>query len=259
MTDPEGNVTAAPVPEFRVVLRGYDRGEVDAHLQALSQRLKAVQRQLAAVRRDGETTGGPQEPGQMAVALFRKLEEEAAQLRRQAERDADRVRSEGQAHARRVQTQAEEQALSLVDEARDEAAKLRQEHAELAQERERVRHQAQDEAQALLRRAAERGHEQAENIVAAAEDEARAVLEDARARARELGRQAEDVSARLSRAAAAVSDLCTVLELDRGTAVPDAAGAEDGDEDTQVIEPPPDPVAVPAAETPAGSGGAVRR
>ncbi len=255
----EENV-APPSPEFRVVLRGYDRDEVDAHLQVLSQRLEAAQRQLATRRRDGETSGGgAPEPGQLAVALFRRLEEEAAQLRRQAERDADRVRTEGEAHARRVQTQAEEQALGLVDEARAEAARVRQEHADLAQERERVRRQAHDEAQALLRRAAERAHEQAEAIVAAAEDEAPAVLEQATVRARELGRQAEDVSARLRRAAAAVSDLSTVLDLDRRTATP--GQPVDEDEVTQVIELPPDPAAVRAPAAPVGSGGAgaVRR
>lgn len=242
MTDPLEETV--PAPDFRVVLRGYDRAEVDAHLQVLSQRLEAAQRQLAAARRD-EGSGSGQEPGQMAVALFRRLEEEAAQLRRQAERDADRVRAEGEAHARRVQTQAEEQALGLVDEARAEAARLRAEHADLAQERERVRRAAHDEAQALLRRAAERAHEQAEAIVAAAEDEARAELEQARTRARELSRQAEDVSSRLQRAAAAVTELSGVLDLDldrRTAARPQDGHEDDGrDEVTQVIQLPPDP------------------
>lgn len=223
-------MTPSPSPDFAVALRGYDRQQVDAHLADLQSQLDAAQERLSAARRENaelarrQSTSAPS----LAGALFRRLEQEAGDLRQQAAQDAERIRAEAVARARAVQTAAEEQALGLVDEARAEAARLRAETVDLTGEREQALRRARVEAEALLRRSADHAHERAEAVVQAAEEEAAALLEQARARARELEEESRSVQERLATTNAAVSRLVRTLE--------DALAQRPEDAPTEVLQ-----------------------
>ncbi len=239
-------MTTSPPPGFPVVLRGYDRAQVDAHLARLQQQLEAAQERAAEARRQlsDRPSSRVDQPAPLGSALFRRLEEEAHELRRQAALDADRIRAEAVAQAREIQAQAEERAQASADHARAELAALRGEHEALVAERDRlagerdhVRARAAAEAQDLLRRAAERAQQHADAVVEAAETEARAVLQQAAEQSRQTADEARVVEQRLSSTNGAVARLVTALEHALGATpatAPPAAGAASGAPSTSV-------------------------
>lgn len=169
-------------PEFVMVLRGYDRAQVDAA--------------LASVRDERDA----------AVARVEALERRLAEVT---------------AHARPVEDAAqpaEEEPSAAVAEVQ----RLQQQNAELAAELDAERRRGSEEAEALLARVAARAQEHADAVVAAAEAEARALLEQSRERAREVEAWADGVQERASLARVAavelVGDLQAVLAADGASA-----------------------------------------
>ena len=144
-------------PQFDLVLRGYDRSEVDQYVQGLIEENAALRRDLEAgpaAQRNGASAGARPQPsptsrnydvdtpaedsfGFRAEKLLRLAEQEAADMRTVATRDAKAV----QTAARR---RAEEQLRAAEAQAEDIRARTNQEAA-------RVQKQASQEAARLGR------------------------------------------------------------------------------------------------------------
>ncbi len=217
----------SPRPGFAVVLRGYDRSQVNTHLAHLQEQLDAAQERAAVARSEvvEPLARRSEQPTSLVASAFRRLEQEVSELWQQAERDAQRIRSEALAQARLVQTRAEEQALSLVGEARAEATRIRRALADLLGERESVRRQATTEAQALLRRAADHAQQRADATVSAADAEAQELLERARRDCRQTQDEVRAVQERVCHAKGALGRLLVDLEFALG---PEEAGPTGG-------------------------------
>jgi DivIVA domain-containing protein len=150
-------------PHFDMVLRGYDRIEVDEYIEKLLQENAALRRELesapraeAPVARDEQPTVqavapvAPQPGGQYdidtpaedsfgfrAEKLLRLAEREAAEMRTRATRDAEAVEATAR---RRVEEQlraAEREADQIRDQASQQATRLKK---QAAQEAARVSH-----------------------------------------------------------------------------------------------------------------------
>jgi len=168
MTNDAGN-TVLPLdsdgvqPGFDIVLRGYDRGQVDRQVSWLEEQLGAADRDLQAV-----------------TETLRRTEQDATAARRQAEKAAAelaRGKPTFEALGERVTailSLAEEEADVLRQGGREEAEETRQ---ELLAEHAAARDAAQQE-----RRTAQ---QQSEAILAQAQQEAQRVIGDARRHAAE--------------------------------------------------------------------------
>src|SRR5664279_4042353 len=168
MTNDAGN-TVLPLdsdgvqPGFDIVLRGYDRGQVDRQVSWLEEQLGAADRDLQAV-----------------TETLRRTEQDATAARRQAEKAAAelaRGKPTFEALGERVTailSLAEEEADVLRQGGREEAEETRQ---ELLAEHAAARDAAQQE-----RRTAQ---QQSEAILAQAQQEAQRVISDARRHAAE--------------------------------------------------------------------------
>lgn len=144
---------------FDVVLRGYERDQVDEYVNLLESQLQQAR---AAASRERPNYA---ELGQRVVRILELAEEEASSMRAAAQAAADAIR---------------EDALTATDRARAEAEQIR---AAAAAEAENVTAQAAGEATQLVQRA----RTQAESIVA-----------DARADLTRLTEQRQAITAQLT-------------------------------------------------------------
>jgi hypothetical protein len=191
---------------FAVVLRGYDRGEVDAYVRsrdAQERRLRSALG-LAEQRRDeavahAEATqvendrlreaGQPSRPdessfGPRAERLLRLAESEAADIRAQAARDAaelgERIQQAAEAQRHAVEQSFVARAAELEDAAARRAAALQEREDELLLQLAAIRAEA-DRVNTAALRDADRLRREAE----AAAEAARARLEDDLRRSRQ--------------------------------------------------------------------------
>ena len=182
----------AAVPEFAIVLRGYDRIQVDSYLEQLRawiererirfettkqhyatayREVNRLRDRVAELERVVEDRATPsfETLGVEVAQMFRKAGETAEELRRQGRKEADAVLAEAQANAAALVRTAEERA------------------AEITREAERDR----DEAESLLARLRTEADAVGDEIRAQAEAEAATVLADAHDRSAVLVSDAE--------------------------------------------------------------------
>jgi cell division septum initiation protein DivIVA len=167
---PMGNDETAIIPQlgedhFDVVMRGYDRRQVDERVsmlrsraQELERRLEAAQNEAAEAWREVDSfraaaTSAPptaQQLGDRITGLLRLADEEAAARRSAAKTDADRLSKEAEERSRQVMTEAEERARRLLAEADEKSRRsdiearrridsLERHHSDLVQRMTRMR------------------------------------------------------------------------------------------------------------------------
>jgi hypothetical protein len=169
---------------FDIVLRGYERKQVDEHLartaaerQAAAQRIGALERRVEELHfelQNAQKQGGEAEPsyaglGARVEKILRLAEEEAKDLQAEAQAKAEKERKAAEVNAAQVRAQAEEDGRARREQTRQEAAKLLE---EARKEAAQVRAEAANEA-------------------AAKRDEAEGILEAARAKAAQAAAEFE--------------------------------------------------------------------
>lgn len=141
---------------FDLVLRGYDRHQVDAHLArtaalvtdlqealaAAGARESALAAELAAVRAELER-GRPtfDALGERVAQMLTLAETEAAQLRREAEHDAAALRSAAEREAADIRSDARREADELGASSRRDVSTLSQRRQQLLSDIEAIRDQ----------------------------------------------------------------------------------------------------------------------
>ena len=136
----------APSDSFDVVLRGYERHQVDDHLahqaatevqlraelDALTAREAAVQQELVAVRKELER-GRPtfDALGERVTQMLGLAESEAEQMRADAARDAAELRERAAKEAADVRSDARREAEELGAAARRELGALKEERVDV--------------------------------------------------------------------------------------------------------------------------------
>jgi cell division septum initiation protein DivIVA len=199
MTVSERNIMPQPsaggdLPEFQVVLRGYDRQQVEKFIGELTSRVTAerlradhMERTLAQAQAEVATARNQPPPS------FEHLGSEAARVLEQAGSTANLLVEEARGRGRRIIEDAETQAADLIAEAERRAGELdataRQTLEESADERERVLVEAREEAQRL--------HERVESEASTAVEQARSAAESIRERATAEQSDLEAATARL--------------------------------------------------------------
>jgi hypothetical protein len=157
-------------PQFDLVLRGYDRVEVDQYVRGLLEENAALRRDLAASRaaqRNGATAPGPQTSptsrhydvdtpaedsfGFRAEKLLRLAEQEARDMRTCATRDAQAVEAAARRRAEEQLRAAEAQAKDIRARVSEEAANRQKQVSQEAARLDRVYRSTKGE----LRRLAE--------------------------------------------------------------------------------------------------------
>lgn len=183
MTDARTTTTTAD-EAFDIVLRGYERKQVDDHLSRINservagaQRINALERRVEELHfelQNAQKQGAEAEPtlanfGDRLAKILRLVEEEASEYRAEAQVSAEKERKAAEAAAGQVRAQADEDARGRREQTRQEAAKLLE---EARKEAAQVRAEAANEA-------------------AAKRDEAEGILEAARAKAAQAAAEFE--------------------------------------------------------------------
>jgi DivIVA domain-containing protein len=140
------------LPDFRVVLRGYDRAEVDEYLPQLMARLsEAVDRyaeaEQARTELEGEIRslreGSFQQLGGDAAAVMQEAGRSGEQLVERARQRADNIVHKAQTQAQQLRAEVTSEAQTALAQARQLADQIRQEaeheRAALQRERQQVR------------------------------------------------------------------------------------------------------------------------
>jgi len=138
-------------PDFRVVLRGYDRAEVDDYLPQLMARLsEAVDRYAQAERARAEREreirslreGSFQQLGGDAAAVLQEAGRSGEELVERARQRADSIIHKAQNQAEQIRAEVTSEAQRALEQARELAEQVRreadQERAALRSEREQV-------------------------------------------------------------------------------------------------------------------------
>ena len=186
---------------FDVVLRGYDRRQVDDYLDRVEvalteaderhaqdgERISALEKHVAQVQQELADTSrrasGQPEPASLLTARL-------AEMLRLAEQEATAIRAEATTEAESVVGVAKAQAARESSERDDALRKREQEVARAAETAESSTLQAQTDAEALRARA----QAGADELRTAGEQEARTVRGDARAEAEKVvGQARQDV------------------------------------------------------------------
>lgn len=173
---------------FDVVLRGYDRTQVDRHVAWLEellaseeakakvaeQNVNAAQEEVARARRDA---GAMQAQLQRGKPTYEALGQRIGQMLALAEQEAEALRATGRTEAQALQ------------------GNLQQQEAVAAKEREGRNRAAEQEAAALVRRA----REEADRVVGEARRQAAGTTQTAQQQVEQLARQRDAIRAELTR------------------------------------------------------------
>ena len=146
-------------PDFRIVLRGYDRAEVDDYLPQLMARLsEAVDRYADAERARAELErevrslreGSFQQLGGDAAAVLQEAGRSGEELVERARQRADSIVEKAQKHAQQIRADVTSESQNALEQAREVAMQLRREaeHERAALQRER--HQVRELHDGLL-------------------------------------------------------------------------------------------------------------
>lgn len=163
-----GDMTAGGTSAFDVVLRGYDRRQVDDHLAGMEQRLSATAAQASELRgqRDSaagrvrELEGGPRPAGASTApsldgfgahveSILRVASDEAAAIRRRAE-ESVRHHAEAQEKLRSNFQGIAERLEPLVSRLEQESTSARAAQTAIGSEMEALHKSAQEQAAALV-------------------------------------------------------------------------------------------------------------
>jgi cell division septum initiation protein DivIVA len=167
---PTGSDETAIIPQlgedhFDVVMRGYDRRQVDERVSLLRNRAQELERRLEAAQADAAdawhevesfrqaATHAPptaQQLGDRITGLLRLADEEAAARRSAAKADADRLTKEAEERTKQAITEAEARARKLLAEAEEKSRRsdtearrridsLERHHSDLVQRMTRMR------------------------------------------------------------------------------------------------------------------------
>jgi len=173
---------ATELPNFPVVLRGYDRQQVTASVEELGanlegerQRADQAERHMAQMQMEISSARNQPPPS------FEHLGAQAARVLEQAGLSAERLVEEAQVRAESVIADAQAQASDLVDAAEQQAEQLDREAglrlAEAGRQRDRMLSAAEHDA---------------EQVRAGADADARRMLAEARTLAERIRREAEE-------------------------------------------------------------------
>lgn len=249
------DMTAGGASAFDVVLRGYDRRQVDDHLASLEQRLAATAAQASELRgqrdsaagrvRELEVGASPSAPmsgaasgldgfGAHVESILRVATEEAAAIRRQAEEEG-RERALAQEHLRATFQGIAGRLEPLVSRLEEESAAARGAQSEIGATAEALHKSAQEQAGAL---------------VAAVKAAATHMRSEADARVEVAARQSADVREEL----ALVRQVLTGLGSQAGQVTPDTLpqAAQPSEEGGQSEQPA---VSLDKSTAVAGAGG----
>jgi cell division septum initiation protein DivIVA len=167
---PTGNDQTAIIPQlgedhFDVVMRGYDRRQVDERVARLRSRAEELERRLEAAQTDASdawrevesfrqsaTHAAPtaQQLGDRITGLLRLADEEATARRSAAKVDADRLTKEAEERTKQALSEAEERARKVLAEAEERSRRsdidarrridsLERHHTDLVQRMTRMR------------------------------------------------------------------------------------------------------------------------
>jgi cell division septum initiation protein DivIVA len=178
---------------FESALRGYQRAQVDAHLEAVERLLARLEERLQQV--DERMRALPAEPERRELSDFGALGERVAMILDLAQEEADERLRRVDGDAEAIIDDARARAVDVRREAEAEAEDLRAQVQGAREEAERIRAGARQEADGLLQRARQRAEEHAERVVTQAETQARRVLDAA---AESTRQQEEEWAARKS-------------------------------------------------------------
>lgn len=167
------SATGIDPPDFPIVVRGYDRHQVNAYLQSIISRLaaehdRATQAEQAAAANDQPPT-------------FEHLGAEAMKVLKLAGQSGEVLVEQAKKHGETIVQEAEGQAADLLEQVKQQAERLH------AAARGTLR-EAADERDRILTEARERGEE----IRALAEDDARATLEEAQSASQRMWQTVQD-------------------------------------------------------------------
>ena len=211
---PAGTATADDDrPVFATALRGYERNQVDDHLDRRDKELAALRSELAELRserdravadaeskdqelREARAKSARLEPaakedsfGFRAEKLLRMAEQEAADIRSSAGRESssivEKARTDAEAHRHEVEQTLITRASLLEQQAAKRSAALQEREQQIGEQLTAAREQA-EQLQANAARAAERLREESEE---AAEQTRQRADADARRRLDEAGKE----------------------------------------------------------------------
>jgi DivIVA domain-containing protein len=170
---------------FPIVLRGYEKDDVDVYLQRIAADYEAAISAIASAADPYASLG--REVG----AVLRSAKESAESLRLDADEEARLIRQKAGDEAMEMRRRSAEEAAGTLEAAREKALKLSQEAERLvaaAQEEARLaREKAAEETAEMRRRAAD----EASATLDAASQEAEVLRSDAERQARELRGETE--------------------------------------------------------------------
>jgi O-antigen/teichoic acid export membrane protein/cell division septum initiation protein DivIVA len=195
-----------PARVFDVVLRGYDRYQVEEHVRQLEDQARRARDEVEVLRRNLDDARGQLEEGERTAYVG--LGSRTEQLLRLAEEQATEILAEARTDAGQLRAAAEQEVARLRTDAEREAAQLKvsaeQEQEEILTPARRQAEEMRGQAQRILEES------QAQRAQAEAEFEARLA-----SRHEEAERQE---AARLAAARAATQKLVTEAEQRAGTA-----------------------------------------
>ncbi|MGH3320986.1 MAG: hypothetical protein ACRDN9_12525 [Streptosporangiaceae bacterium] len=234
---------------FDVVMRGYQRHQVDDYMTRTKQQIEELQARVAQAeqevyeaRRDAQRTSDetatlkrqlenyeptPDELGERLTHILRLGKEEADEKRTQATAEAERVRGQAQEEAGRLRTEAKEEADRLRAEVTEEAERAR---GEAREETEKLRNDSREYAERLRGDA----EQHAQHLVADAEERARQTEEGAHERVRALGERHDDLMERLSSAHASLRGL---LKQQGAEEEEEVQAVDDSPAEAETVEP----------------------
>lgn len=215
-------------PQFDMVLRGYDRIEVDEYVRDARRTTQKLQAELAqseerhrraeqhAESVEREMTAARSRPaapaeegfGMRAERLLRIAEQEAAEIRSGASREAAATLQQSRAEAERARHEAEQALITrssrFDEQAAQRTAELQQREQQIAEQLEVARNEA-EAVEAAARRAADQYRERmqadAEEVVARARSEAGQIRDQAGQELARLTGLQDNVRAELARLA----------------------------------------------------------
>jgi vacuolar-type H+-ATPase subunit H len=185
-------------PDFAIVMRGYDRAQVDDYVSTMQRlldeaRKRAQEAAEATARAGGEAAGSEStirlaseptaemravQPG--GIPDFTPLGERIVALLRLAEEDAASRRQRGEQEAAELVAAAQREADELRTSAQGEVDEIRAARANAKREAKAALDSAREQAEDLLQRTRRHAEDQAEAIVTQAEADAQRLLEETR-------------------------------------------------------------------------------
>jgi vacuolar-type H+-ATPase subunit H len=261
--DPEATteLNNADAPRFPVVMRGYDRWQVDTRFAELAiqlererQRADEVEARLAEARRELEAVSNQPPPS------FQHLGAEAAKLLEQAGESADRLLSEARERAEAVSADAEQRATTVVAEAERRTAELERNSSSVVSDAEAQAEAIRADAMGIAERERARAEEESRVILAEARDATNMVWQEAQrervaveGEIERLDRLRREVLTQLaqvrSQLAAVLDDVEVIEDLDGDEDLDEDDEELDGDEE-QLAQAEADPSGRGAAEEP---------